>query len=502
MLLSRVAGLARQKIFNYYFGQGPQADAFMAALRIPNFLQNLFGDGVLSASLIPVYSRLVAQRGHAEADRVARSVLAILAIITSLLVVAGVTFTPFFVDMVAGGFTGDTRELTITLVRVMFPGVGLLVGSAWCLAILNTHGKFFNSYAAPALWNAAIIGALIWHRHDPKAHLAIAAAWGAVVGSALQILTQLPQVIAVMSSGWMQMRLLFTPEVREVVTSAVPVILSRGAIQVSAFIDSYIASWLGVGAVAALANAQQLYTFPVSLFGMAISSAALPAMSAVGHRDDSDAIAKHLIDGQRLLIVLMVPSVVGFLAFGDVMAGLLYQGGEFTHADSLFVWAVLAGSSVGLIATTVGRYYASAFYALGDTKTPARFAFVRIGLVMALGVLMAFGIPYLFHLDLKWGTPGLTLSAGIAGWVEFSLLRSALKKRVADFGVPAKFLAQCWLVAIGAAALTAGLRWALADLVYWARDLVILFAFGSVYLAGAAAIGVLSIKDVRRRLRM
>ena len=502
MLLSRVAGLARQTIFSHHFGLGLEADAFGAAFRIPNFLQNLFGDGVLSASLIPVYSRLVAERGRDEADRVARTVLGLLAIVTSLIVLAGVTFTPFFVDLVAMGFSGEQRQLTITLVRIMFPGVGLLVGSAWCLAILNTHGKFFNSYAAPAVWNAAIIVALVWHRHDPLAHLAVTAAWGAVVGSALQVLTQLPQVIQVMSSGWLRTRLRRTPEVREVIASSIPVILSRGAIQVSAYIDGFIASWLGKGAVAALTNTQQLYTFPVSLFGMAISSAALPAMSAVGHRDDTRAIARHLVDGQRLLMVLMVPSVVGFLAFGDVMAGLLYEGGRFTHADSQFVWAVLAGSSVGLIATTVGRYYASAFYALGDTKTPARFAFVRIGLVLALGVLMARGIPYLFHLDLKWGTPGLTLSAGIAGWVEFSLLRSALKKRIADFAVPVNFLVQCWLIAILAAALTTGLRWALPDRVQWARDLAILVAFGSVYLAGAAAIGVLSVKDVRRRLRI
>jgi putative peptidoglycan lipid II flippase len=329
------------------------------------------------------------------------------------------------------------------------------------------------------------------------------AAWGAVVGSVLQVLTQLPQVIAVMSRGWTKTTLQRSAEVREVITSSIPVILSRGAIQVSAFIDSLIASWLGDGPVAALANAQSLYMFPVSLFGMAISSAALPAMSAVNHKEDTSAIAKHLIDGQRMLIVLMVPSVVGFLAFGDVMAALLFETGRFTHADSRFVWAVVAGSAVGLIATTVGRYYASAFYALGDTKTPARFAFVRIGLVVSLGFLLARGIPYVFHLDLKWGTPGLTLSAGIAGWVEFSLLRAALKKRIADFAVPVSFLLKCWAIAILAAALTTGLRWVdVPHRIFWLRNLGILVAFGLAYLAGAAAVGVLPVKDLRRRLRI
>jgi len=346
MLLSRIAGLARQKLFAMVFGLHWEGDVFTAALRIPNFLQNLFGDGVLSASMIPVYARLVKQRGQAEADAVARTILALLALMTSLIVVAGVIFTPAFVDLVAAGFTGEKRELTITLVRIMFPGVGLLVGSAWCLAVLNTHEKFFNSYAAPALWNAAIMVALVWFRHDALAHVAVVTAWGAVAGSVLQIGAQLPQVIRIMSDGWWRTRLTITAEVSEVLTSSVPVILSRGAVQVSAFIDGLIASYLPDGAVVALGYAQSLYMFPVSLFGMAISSAALPAMSATSQETRSRALVGHLVAGQRLLIVLMVPSVVAFVAFGDVMVGLLFEGGRFTHGDSQYVWAVLAGRRV------------------------------------------------------------------------------------------------------------------------------------------------------------
>jgi len=503
MLLSRLAGLARLTIFAKVFGQKCiEADAFNAALRIPNFLQNLFGDGVLSASMIPVYARLVKQRGAEEADRVARTILALLALITSAIVLAGVLFTPLFVDFVAPGFHGAGRELTITLVRIMFPGVGLLVASAWCLAILNTHGKFFNSYAAPALWNAAIITTLVWFRHDALAHVAAATAWGAFVGSVLQVSAQLPQVIHVMSAGWRRTRLTLTTEVREVISTSIPVILSRGAIQVSAFIDSQIASWLPVGSMTALTNAQSLYMLPVSLFGMAISSAALPAMSADSHDKDTSALARHLVSGQRLLLVLMVPSVVGFVVFGDVMAGVVYEGGRFTHDDARFVWAVLGGSAVGLIATTVGRFYASAFYALGDTKTPARFAFIRIGLVIALGFAMALGAPRLLGIDRSWGTAGLTLSAGLAGWVEFTLLRRALKRRIADFHVPVSFMARCWAVAIAAAALATTLRWVLPEYQRVLRDLTILVVFGLLYVGGAVAAGAITVTELRRRLRV
>ena len=502
MLLSRVAGLARQWLFAKVFGLHWEGDVFQAALRIPNFLQNLFGDGVLSASMIPVYARLVKQRGQDEADQVARTVLALLAVMTSLIVLVGVTFAPLFVDVIAPGFAGAKRELTITLVRIMFPGVGLLVGSAWCLAVLNTHGKFFNSYAAPALWNAAIMVALVWSRHDQLSHVAVATAWGAVAGSVLQISAQLPQVFLLMTRGWRRTRVTLTTEVREVLSSSGPVILSRGAVQVSAFIDSAIASWLPDGAVTALGYAQSLYMFPVSLFGMAISSAALPAMSAERHDDRPRALADHLVTGQRILIVLMVPSVVAFVAFGDVMAGLLFEGGRFTHDNARYVWMVLAGSAVGLIATTVGRFYASAFYALGDTKTPARFAFIRIGLVVVLGFAMALGVPPLLGVDRSWGTAGLTLSAGIAGWVEFALLRAALKKRIDDFHVPVNFLLRCWLVAILAAAMTTPLRWVLAERSRYVRDIAILLLFGSLYLGGAVAIGAITVKELRRRLRV
>lgn len=504
MLLSRVAGLARQTIFSSVFALSPEADVFQAAMRIPNFLQNLFGDGVLSASMIPVYARMVKQRGQEDADRVARAVLAMLAVCISVIVLLGVLSAPFVVDLVATGFRADPhkRELTITLVRIMFPGVGLLVASAWCLAILNTHGRFFNSYAAPALWNAAIIGGLLWYPGHDLSRIAVAAAWGSVIGSVLQVFSQLPQVVNVMSAGWRSTRLTMTPDVREVLTMAGPVVLSRGALQVSAFIDAWIASFLGDGPTAALANAQSLYMFPVSMFSMAVTSASLPTMSAVDHSKGTEQLSKHLVSGQRLLLVLMVPSVMGFLAFGDVMSGVVFEHGKFTVENSRFVWAILAGSAVGLIATSIGRFYASAFYALGDTKTPARFAFVRIALVIGLGLLIAFKGPALFHVDIKWGTVGLTLSAGIAGWVEFALLRRALRRRISDFNVPPGFLFKCWAAAIVAAALATGLRWALPESLGLIRYLTILFVFGSLYLAGAVAVGTITVTELRRRLKI
>ena len=175
MLCSRLAGLVRTRVFSHYFGlQSDSADAFNAAFRIPNFLQNLFGEGALSASFIPVYAALVARGERREADRVAGAVASLLALVVSALVLVGVVATPLLISVVAPGFTGDKRELTIALVRILFPGAGLLVLSAWCLGVLNSHHRFLLSYAAPVMWNAAMIATLLaYGAHTSLPQLAV-----------------------------------------------------------------------------------------------------------------------------------------------------------------------------------------------------------------------------------------------------------------------------------------------------------------------------------------
>ncbi|HEY2664412.1 MAG TPA: lipid II flippase MurJ, partial [Candidatus Binataceae bacterium] len=193
ILLSRVAGLIRQSIFAHFFGNSAAADAFTAAFRIPNILQQLFGEGVLSASFIPVYSKMVSRGDQSLANRLAWAVGAMLAAVTSALVAIGIASTPWLIAAIAPGFHGDKRELTITLVRILFPGTGLLVMSAWCLGVLNSHHRFFASYAAPVAWNAVIIASLlIYGGHRDQGSLAIAVAWGAVIGAGLQLAVQIP----------------------------------------------------------------------------------------------------------------------------------------------------------------------------------------------------------------------------------------------------------------------------------------------------------------------
>src|ERR1700719_2890 len=182
IMLSRVAGLIRERVLAHYLGTLPAADAFRAALRIPNFLQNLFGEGVLSASFIPVYSRLLAGSDEKDANHVASVVGSLLALLTSLLVILGILSTPLLIDVIAPGFTGETRQLTVRLVQILFPGVGALVMSAWCLGILNSHGHFFLSYSAPVLWNLFIIaGLLAFGTTQSLSNLVIITPWCSVI---------------------------------------------------------------------------------------------------------------------------------------------------------------------------------------------------------------------------------------------------------------------------------------------------------------------------------
>ena len=502
ILLSRLAGLVRLRVFGHYFGvQSDAADAFNAAFRIPNLLQNLFGEGALSASFIPVYARLLAQDREDEADRVARTVFGLLSLVTSALVLAGVLLAPLLLDLIAPGFSGPKRALTTTLVRILFPGAGLLVISAWCLGVLNSHRKFFISYTAPVMWNAAMIGTL-WFFGPGRSldDLATILALGSVVGSALQFGIQLPSVISVFRHAGRGPALSVTPEVRTVVRNFVPVFVSRGVVQLSAFIDTWLASFLPTGAVTGLTNAQVLYTLPVSLFGMSISAAELPAMSgatAIG-TDRAEALRERLTPGLRRIAFFVVPSAMAFVAFGDVIAAALLQTGRFRPEDARYVWGILAGSSVGLLASTLGRLYSAAYYALGDTRTPLRFAVIRVLLVTGLGYVFALVLPPRLGIAPLWGAAGLTASAGLAGWVEFLLLRRTLSRRIGATGVGAERLAKLWAAAVAGA----GLGWLVrvqqwpgfyAALSGWApavRAALVLGVFGLAYLGGAAALRV------------
>jgi putative peptidoglycan lipid II flippase len=459
-------------------------------MRIPNALQNLFGEGVLSASFIPVYARLLAQGNKEESGRVAGAIFSLLALVTSLLVLGGVLVTPWLIDLIAPGFQGETRQLTIRLVRIFFPGIGMLVLSAWCLGMLNSHGKFFLAYVTTVIWNAAQVAVMLafgWRSDLP--HLAEYTAWASVAGNALQFLVQLPVVLRLAPD----VRFFFSTlseHVRVVLRNFGPVFISRGVVQLSAYVDTVLASYLPAGAVAGLTAAQTIYLLPVSLFGMSVSVAELPAMSsALGSEQEiGAALGQRIAASTRRIGFFVVPSAIAFLALGDIVAGGIYQTGAFTRNDTRYVWGILAGSAVGLVASTVGRLYSSAYWALRDTRTPFRFAVVRVALTTALGCLCALPrgaplLPHLLGIDARWGVAGLTASAGFAAWVEFLLLRRGVARRIGQLESPLSYFIRLWIAAVISAGLAWGIRLAVHPQHPIVAAIVILVPYGLVYLA-------------------
>ncbi|HUB07680.1 MAG TPA: lipid II flippase MurJ, partial [Myxococcales bacterium] len=262
ILLSRFVGLVRQRVFAHFFGDSWVADAFSAALRLPNITQNLLGEGTLSASFIPVYARALGAGDEERGRAFARAALGLLTTAVIAVSAVGVLAAPLLTHLLMPGFQGAKLALAVHLVRLFFPMTGLLALSAWCLGVLNSHRRFFLPYAAPVIWSLSQIGAvLLGSRHAEGAQLAVWMGWGALAGGALQLLVQLPASRALIgslrpTSAWK------TDDVRQATRALGPVVAGRGVVQLSALLDTFLASLLGTGANAALGYVQTLYVLP------------------------------------------------------------------------------------------------------------------------------------------------------------------------------------------------------------------------------------------------
>jgi putative peptidoglycan lipid II flippase len=512
ILLSRIAGLIRERVFGHYFGTTLYADVFRAGLRMPNVLQNLLGEGTLSASFIPVYSELLEEGREEEAGRTAGAIFGLLLAIAGGLALVGVLLAAALVSIFLPGFEGERRELAIAVVRIIFPMTGILVLSAWALGILNSHRKFFISYVAPVLWNGAMIAALVMlGGRLTLDRLVIALAWGALIGGVLQFGIQLPWVLRLERRLRPSFNFRLEP-VREAIRNAGPAIVGRGVVQISGYVDIFLASLLAAGAVAAIGYAQTLYMLPVSLFGMSVAAAELPELSR--HRTSAaEELRVRTNAGLERIAFFVVPSFVAFLLLGDAIVGALYQTGEFGRDDTLLVYLTLAGFSIGLIASTGTRLFASTFFALRDTRTPARFAIVRVAFAATLGSFLmiqfepvpALGIGAGLFGDVTvggktLGAVGLATGSGIAAWVEWTLLRRKLRERIGPVGAGAGKVARM-LAAAGTAAVAGwSIRWLLGDTHPLLAGIFIFAAFGLVYFAVAAALQLSEARLVRTRL--
>jgi putative peptidoglycan lipid II flippase len=264
--------------------------------------------------------------------------------------------------------------------------------------------------------------------------------------------------------------------------------MARGVVNLSAWIDLILAGLLRPGAVATLGYAQTFYVLPISLFGMSIAASELPELSRGAGNESGEAervVAERVTRALRRVTYFMVPSAVGYVLLGDVVVAALYQTGAFDESATLVTWAVLVGYALGLPASGSSRVLTSAFYALRDSRAPARIAYLRVGLSLVSGVLFMFPLDRLGIGGLGLGAVGLALGASVGAWAEYALLRRGLGARVGPHGIGPSG-ARMWLAAAGAAAVAVGLQGALPPLHPAWVALGTLIPFGVVYLAGAA----------------
>ncbi|WP_437971757.1 murein biosynthesis integral membrane protein MurJ [Sorangium sp. So ce260] len=497
IILSRLVGLIRQRVTAHFFGTSELADVLAAAFRAGNITQNLLGEGTLSATFIPVYARLRAASDARRAAHFALSALGLLLVAAAAASIVGVLAAPWLSFLVAAGFDEDKLASTTRIVRIVFPMTGLLVLSAWGLGVLNAHRRFFLPYAAPVAWSAAqiagllVCGAWLGMRGEP---LAEALAWSAFAGAALQLALLLPAARSLL--GGLRPRLdARDPSVREAGGKLPAALLGRGVIQVSGLVDTLLVSFLGTGANAAFNYAQTIYLLPMSILGTGEAAVALPEMARDTAEADvarrNEALSRRLGASLARITVLTVPATAVFLVLGRELITLLLQTGTFDRASTARVEPLVCAYGLALLGNAAGRVLITTSFALGDTRTPARYALYRVIVSTVVALLL------MQRLDVL----GVVLGAVIAGWVEAIALALRVRREIGGLGLDQVRVGRVAALTVVSVGCGVALRAALPEGIAatpWGAALV-LAGCGGAFALAAPALGLFSLRSLLRR---
>jgi putative peptidoglycan lipid II flippase len=423
-LLSRVLGFVRDLIIARTFGAGTATDAFFAAFRLPNMLRELLGEGALSAAFIPVFTESLTRRGRETAWRLVWTVFVLLSCLLILLSLAGIVLAPALVRLIAPGFEAlpSKLNLAIVLARMMFPYI-LFVGlAALLMAILNATGHFVTPALSPTMLNIAMIGCALYltpHLNPPILSLAI----GVLLGGAGQLLIQIP-VAWRRGLGAHRGLELSDPGIRKIARLMAPGAAGLAVTQLNVFIGTLLASFLGEGSISVLYYAFRLIQFPIGVFGVAIATAAFPAMAKQAAGRSLNEVGATAAYSLRLVLFVTLPCMVGLLVFRVPIVQLLFERGAFDRsvtiatADAVFFYALGLGAYVST------RVLVPAFYSIQDTATP-----VKIGAIAVLVNILSS-----VWLMRPLGAGGLALATALSSFVNLGLLLVVLRRRLGTLG--------------------------------------------------------------------
>ena len=322
----------------FFFGAGNAMDAFNVAFRIPNLLRDLFAEGAMSAAFVPTFTRRLTTRGRDEAWRLGNYVVTALVLVTSVLVIFGVVFASPLVRLLAGDYAQvpGKFELTVSMTRIMMPFLTLIAVAAACMGMLNSLRRFFIPAFAPAMFNVGTIaGVLILV--PVLAQLGVepiyAVALATLVGGVLQVAVQWP---ALGREGYRYRASLDPrdPGLREILVLMGPGMLGLAAVQINVFVNTWLATSQGTGAVSWLNYAFRLMYMPIGIFGLSIATAALPAMSQHAAREDLAGMRQTFSSGLRMMFMLNVPATAGLIALASPIVDLLFRYGRFSASDT------------------------------------------------------------------------------------------------------------------------------------------------------------------------
>lgn len=462
-MISRILGLVRDVIVANLMGAGAAADVFFFANKIPNFLRRLFAEGAFAQAFVPVLTEYQQTGDKQKVQQLIASVSGTLGVLVTIVTLFGVIGSPlitilfgagWFVDWLNDGPDAHKFELASFMLKITFPYLWFITFTALSGAILNTLGKFAVAAFTPVFLNIAIIGAALFispHLEQPEVGLAI----GVFIGGAIQFLFQIPflakqKMLVKPRWGWRD------PGVTKIRKLMIPAMFGVSVSQINLLFDTFIASFLMTGSISWLYYSDRLLEFPLGLFGIAIATVILPALSRT-HSAKSDTQFKQTMDwGVRVVLLLGTPAMMGMIVLASPMLKVLFMRGEFGADDVSMASMSLMAYGSGLLSFMLIKVLAPGYYARQDTRTPVKFGIVAMISNMGFNIILA--IPF-GYVGLALATAGsATLNAGLLYW---GLHKEGVYKINADTG---KVVAKLFL----SAGIMAGLiQYANPDMQQW-----------------------------------
>lgn len=421
--LSRVLGLVRDVVIAALMGAGAAADVFLFANKIPNFLRRLFAEGAFAQAFVPVLTEYHRGKSLSETRLLMARVAGTLGTLVGIITLVAMVLSPvvaalfgmgWFKEWLQGGEQAHKFEMASLLLKITFPYLFFITLTALAGAALNVLGRFGVAAFTPVLLNVSIIVAALWlapQLAQPEIGLAI----GVFVGGVVQFLFQLPflrqaGLLVMPKWGWKD------PGVVKIRTLMIPALFGVSVSQINLLLDTVIASFLVTGSISWLYYADRLLEFPLGLFGIAIATVILPALSA-RHVDQSLAKFRSTLDwGVRMVVMLGLPAMAGLFVLAEPMILVLFERGSFTPADALLSSYALMAYATGLLSFMLVKVLATGFFSRQDTKRPVKYGIIAMAANMVFNIILA--IPF--------GYWGLALATALSGTLNALLLGTVL----------------------------------------------------------------------------